>query len=294
MGLTAHRKPAKDFLLRFTNLDFLHPDCVRSEQLKAGFRTFVNEEESIKIGLDSVYEKDNSGQFKIHVAPVYNREKANLLRDEKKNIADVLNKMKEQGKIRKKFEDQLIAELEADYIAFADHVKNGLSSEVAFGWFLEEVERFYRVTGCSSNTTTEQFAQDVANYSVFLLSPYHDVLPYIWIRAILWTHLMQRQNKIKESDNLDVQWASAYLPYIDYAVTDKDFCKSLKETGLAEQYQVKVYSLDLLKDLIDELSNAEGMAAVPVQGDASLLTLLMENMNQFPLDGVTSFNIIEP
>ena len=41
-------------------------------------------------------------------------------------------------------------------------------------------------------------------------------------------------------------------------------------------------------------NNADGMAAVPVQGDASLLTLLMECMNQFPLAGINPFNIIEP
>lgn len=41
-------------------------------------------------------------------------------------------------------------------------------------------------------------------------------------------------------------------------------------------------------------NNAEGMAAVPVQGDATLLTLMMESMNQFQLAGVNPFNIIEP
>lgn len=41
-------------------------------------------------------------------------------------------------------------------------------------------------------------------------------------------------------------------------------------------------------------NNAEGLAALPVTGDASLLTLLAENMNQFDLAGIVPFNIIEP
>ena len=41
-------------------------------------------------------------------------------------------------------------------------------------------------------------------------------------------------------------------------------------------------------------NNAEGLAALPVTGDASLLTLLAENMNQFVLAGIVPFNIIEP
>jgi len=41
-------------------------------------------------------------------------------------------------------------------------------------------------------------------------------------------------------------------------------------------------------------NNAEGIASLPVQGDAALLTLLAENMNQFPLAGINPFNIVEP
>lgn len=42
-------------------------------------------------------------------------------------------------------------------------------------------------------------------------------------------------------------------------------------------------------------NNQEAVAqAVQVEGDAGLLTLMMENMNQFPIDGTNPFNIVEP
>ena len=42
-------------------------------------------------------------------------------------------------------------------------------------------------------------------------------------------------------------------------------------------------------------NNSETVAkAVKVEGNAELLTLLMENMNQFPIVGTSPFNIIEP
>lgn len=41
-------------------------------------------------------------------------------------------------------------------------------------------------------------------------------------------------------------------------------------------------------------NNAEGLASLPVTGDASLLTLLAQSMNQFALSGQIPFNIIEP
>ena len=41
-------------------------------------------------------------------------------------------------------------------------------------------------------------------------------------------------------------------------------------------------------------NDQEGLASLPVEGDASLLTLFAESMNQFPLIGVMPFNIVEP
>ena len=42
-------------------------------------------------------------------------------------------------------------------------------------------------------------------------------------------------------------------------------------------------------------NNQETVAqAVKVEGSAELLTLMMENMNQFPITGANPFNIIEP
>ena len=84
---------------------------------------------------------------------------------------------------------------------------------------------------------------------------YHDLLPYIWIRASLWAHLMQRPNRIVRGDNLDVQWAAAYLPFVNFAITDGAFCKLLQESGLADLYGTKVYSLRTLNTLIDDLKS---------------------------------------
>ena len=130
-----------------------------------------------------------------------------------------------------------------------------MDSEESVGRYVEEITRFYRITGTYPGMELDQYRQETVRYGEFLTSAYHDYLPYIWIRANLWTHLMQRQNKIKKSDNLDIQWAAAYLPYIHYAVTDNDFCNVLYSSGMADLYQVKVYSLSTLKNLLNELTN---------------------------------------
>ena len=97
------------------------------------------------------------------------------------------------------------------------------------------------------------------------------------------------------------------------ALSDQNFTMNVTLIDVGEQYALHVkngvllvYENTLKKDadvsitcpknalLYVLTNNAEGMAAVPVQGDASLLTLMMESMNQFQLAGINPFNIIEP
>ena len=41
-------------------------------------------------------------------------------------------------------------------------------------------------------------------------------------------------------------------------------------------------------------NNSQGLEAIPVEGDAELIALLAGSMNQFPVQGIMPFNIIEP
>ena len=41
-------------------------------------------------------------------------------------------------------------------------------------------------------------------------------------------------------------------------------------------------------------NNQQAMSAIPVEGDAELITLLAGSMNQFPVQGIAPFNIVEP
>ena len=78
-------------------------------------------------------------------------------------------------------------------------------------------------------------------------------MPYIWVGSVLFSHIMQRANKVKQGDNLDIKWASAYLPFVDYAVTDNNFCDLLNQSGLSEQYGTKVFCFKTLDELLKNL-----------------------------------------
>lgn len=97
------------------------------------------------------------------------------------------------------------------------------------------------------------------------------------------------------------------------ALADQDFTMNVTLMDLKQQYVLHikngvllVYENDHREDadvsitcpknalLLILMNNAEGMAAVPVQGDASLLKLLMASMNQVSVTDIPDFNIIEP
>lgn len=256
MGMTKDREKAKCFLYRFTNSEMLHPEFIMNAQMKLGYRAFSYNENAIVCGKSTAFKEDDHSTlpFIVHAAPVYSQEKAATLRQEKYRIVDILNEMKSSKRIQADFKSQLRAELEAEYFMFWNKmVEKPPSSQEEYFYYVNEVEKFYRTTEFDVNSTLEQFVDGYINYGTFLRSPYHDLLPFIWIRANLWTYLMQRPNKIVQGDNLDVQWAAAYLPYVNYAVTDHSFCTLLKDSGLAGLYGTQVYSLRTLDSLLSEL-----------------------------------------
>lgn len=257
MGMTKHRENAKQFLYRFTNSELLHPDLVLTAEMKAGYKAFEKNSPTIGLGIHTAFKKDeySGSPFIIHVAPVYSPEKADVLRCEKYKIVDILNDMKAAKKVKTTFADQLSTELESEFQMLCNAMEDPTATEDAFLQYANEMEKFYRITEYSVTEDPELQGSRFSQYCQFLLSPYHDLLPYIWIRANLWTHLMLRSNKIVQGDNLDIQWASAYLPFVDYAVTDNAFCELLRSSGLAELYGTKVYSFRTLSDLLDDLKS---------------------------------------
>ena len=98
------------------------------------------------------------------------------------------------------------------------------------------------------------------------------------------------------------------------ALSDYDFIMNVTLPDVGEQHMLRVKNgvvlvyEDALSDTADVsitcpkdalfailTNNQETVAqAVRVEGRAELLTLMMENMNQFPIDGTNPFNIIEP
>lgn len=259
MGSAKDREKARNFLYRFTNLELFSPNEINSMQLDAGYRAFAKDDQNIRFNTRDICEAGecySNSSIKIHVPIIYKEDKIQRLKEAKKHLATDLNDLKNSSRISRNYEEQLAAELKSDFTVFIYNLEHGNESIESLSRFLDECVVIYKRVGIDiSNTSYEGWLEAIRSHCEFLLSEHHHKLPYIWIRSVLFAKLMQRPNKVRPSDNLDITWASAYLPFIDYAVTDIAFCDLLKSSGLAEQYDTKVYDVKTLSLLLNELES---------------------------------------
>lgn len=254
MGMSKGRSGAKDFLLRFVNLYFKGPDEIEKYQMKVGYRAFIANENSVKFDENAVISDEQKDfPFFIHVAPVYSQDRVQVLKEQKLNTIDSLNKAKENRHDEPDFCSQLKAELLSDFSLFVNAIQHFCDSQEAFERLIEEIGKMQLYTGNAFDVSTSEGRDAICKYMLFLSSELHHALPYKRIESVLWAHRMQQSNKIVQGDPLDIKWASAYLPFVDYAVTDAAFCDLLNSSGLAKECNVKVYSLRTIDKLIEEL-----------------------------------------
>ena len=257
MAATRAREVAREFLFRFTNMELKAPEQIKNMQLKMGYRAFVKNAPLCSFDLSSIIEKSkcvSNSSIEVHAIPMYSCEQIKQFEQDKQNLAIKLNEAKTNTKISKKYDAQLDLELQADFQVFRYFLEHYADSEKSYMNMLDALGVVYRRVGINPyDSSHDDIVKAVDNHNNFLLSLYHHKIPYVWICSVLFAHIMQRQNKIIKSDNLDITWASAYLPFVDYAVTDTSFCNLLNQSGLADSYGTKVYCFKTLDKLLEEL-----------------------------------------
>lgn len=257
MGATQNREKSRKFLYKFTNAIFLEPFKVENIQTRYGYNAFINRKTEIEFSSADVFQEPcrvRDSSIEILLPTIYKQEKAQRLRKTKENLAFSLNAIKNRGMISMDYEKQLAAELRADFDVhryILEHYKDSVEAYTQTQYHLSKI---FKLAGidlmCASS---EERKKAVEIYCHFLFSKCHQALPYVWIRSVLFVHLMQRSNKIIPSDNWDIIWASSYLPFVDYVVTDVKFNTLLNNSGLLIQYNTRGYNMKTLKDLLNDL-----------------------------------------
>lgn len=257
MGTTRSREDARNFLFRFTNVELKTPFQIKNMQFKAGYQAFVKNAQSNTFDATEIVEKEilvSNSSIEVHAVPIYSIKQIEEFRRDKQILAAKLNDAKIGKKVAENYDNQLQLELRADFQVFRQCLEKYNDSPEDYMKMLDALGDAYSCVGFNPcHASHSDIVRVVDSHNRFLLSSYHHKLPYVWICSVLFAHIMQRQNKIKGSDNLDITWASAYLPFVDYAVTDTAFCDLLNQSGSATQYETKVYCLKTINKLLEEL-----------------------------------------
>lgn len=89
----------------------------------------------------------------------------------------------------------------------------------------------------------------------FYLSEEFKSIPHVEISSKMYARLLTDQSRhIKNSDQMDVEQMSILLPYCDYIVTDADLKNKIEQFDFHKNYNVKVFSLKNVNELIKELN----------------------------------------
>lgn len=255
IGVSKAREVARQFLYSFTNADLLHPAQIKEKELDISYNAFKANSETIDISGKDMFSDSHleNMPLALRLYTTYEKEKLDRIRNEKSEFVETLNEAKQYGRCHKDFESQLNAEL--------GHAKENLLSVLLKAPETEaDVIRRINTLGpifsrIGSLPQNDDYILKMAEYLLFLNSPYYRLTPYVWIECNLWAHRLQSDKKIVQGDYMDTIWAAAYLPFVDYFLTDDAFCRLLNESGLAEQYGARVYSLKTIDSLLIELFN---------------------------------------
>lgn len=95
---------------------------------------------------------------------------------------------------------------------------------------------------------------DLEGLKGFYLSEEFKNIPYIEIASKMYAQITTERNRtIKNSDQMDVEQMSTLLPYCDYIITDAELNTRIKQFNFDKKYNVKVFSLRNINELINEL-----------------------------------------
>lgn len=145
MGVTQARQDARDFLLRFTNVEFMPPFQIKEDQQKIGYQTFVNKDTTIVFNAADIIEKTacvNNTSIEVYAVSTCSKDQAEKLKRSKEQLAMMLNTMKDNGKIATDYDSQLELELKADYQVFQHNLEHYADSQKCFKNMLNSLSSF--------------------------------------------------------------------------------------------------------------------------------------------------------
>jgi len=240
----------KKFILEFTDRELLSPYAIEMLELKEFYNAFIQQKNEIALNTELVFEKDiwPDSPFNIKVDFTCSPETLKKIHETKLARVQRLEELKNNGLCSTNFEAQLNCELNSYPICWYENLHLPQTS-------IDNVEKYMNAIK-EYNQTTEDITPDhIETFWYFLWSEHHRAIPFRKIKSTLWAwRVTDKNRKNAIGDYQDTEWAAAYLPFVDYAITDRSFCSLLEKCNLPNIYGTKVYSIKTIKNLINDLS----------------------------------------
>ena len=250
IGFFERRIECRRFYYSFLSPSFLSPNDIFHLQKRISFEAFkANNKAIILNSIETIENEPFESRFIVDLSEKHDTTTAKNYSVQKKQLVESLNKAKEKNYFCQNFDEQLRSELNNDFQLFEKYARGFNQNEELFSMSMSNWAEYHIITGDGFPPNPSIVEQ----YSSFLKSPYHHFLPSVWIQSNLWALYASRPNKFKSGDNLDIRWVSAYLPYVDYAITDNAFCEAIKCLKIDDYYKTQVYSLQTINEFVDVL-----------------------------------------
>jgi len=244
---------------------------VKQMQIQQALKAYVNNGKEIVFDGSSLFINEPLGELKQaseqeFIVSVRFPTLPDDIKDKKERKKYLASKYEE---LRRENKESFPKRFEAEKLSHYHYLSNGLRqlfvkyatkislSEADVDVLMELGRNMSRLAHLKGGTTEEgKEPEDLLEILKFYKSEYFTSIPFISIQAKLNASLVTQRDKVKETDDFDFMQTCQMLPFSSYFVTDKHLKNRLttKPLSLDKQYDVRIYSLNEIPQLLEELN----------------------------------------
>ena len=253
IGVSKKRQGAEEFLQRFTNAEVLTPYEIKQLQLDTFYSAYKNSNPTIELSYEKVLKEEHSiSGLIIRVVSYSSADVLNEKKESKDRTLELLNELRSSGRSSKVFEEQFSIELTAEQQVINEALRMAKGTPEEIITSINILAPIY--SRINSLPSSPDFVETFSEYlRSFLPSLYLRSIPYIVIASLINAYKLCSNTKLLRSDAQDIDNAAAYLPYVDYFVTDTSLRNTLKRLGIDKLCKTNIYAMRDFSQLILDL-----------------------------------------
>jgi len=253
IGVSKKRQGAEEFLQRSTNAEILTPYEIKQLQLDIFYNAYKNSNPTIELSsIKFLREEQSISGFTIRIVSYSSDDALNEKKESKVRTVELVNELRSSGRASKVFEEQFSIELTAEQQIINEALRMAKGTPEDIMTSINILAPIYSRIG--SHLSSPDFVETFSEYLYgFLPSLYLTSIPYIIIASLIHAYKLCSDSKLLSSDAQDIDNAAAYLPFVDYFVTDTSLSNTIKRLDIDKLYKTKIYAMRDFSQLLLDL-----------------------------------------